>query len=122
MSISITPVVAATAERKPMSAVFRLFLLLYISDAVSENTAEDAKFITKPYQPVVEKVRNSINAAIKEIITAARGPNINDAIAMTASLTSSERNPATGGIILHTHATTKARAEKIGGEVLAFVW
>ena len=90
-------------------------------DAVSENTADEAKFITKPYQPVVEKVTNSINAAINEIITADIGPNMNDAIAMTASLTSSERNPATGGITLQTNATTYARAENTAMPTYVFV-
>ena len=35
------------------------------------------------------------------------------AIAITASFTSSERNPEIGGIMLQTNATTKANAEKI---------
>ena len=81
-------------------------------EAVSEKTAEEAKFITKPYQPVVLNVRNSINAARNAIITPLTGPKINAAIDITASLASSERNPATGGITLQTKATTNASAEK----------
>jgi hypothetical protein len=111
-SKSITVVVRATAAPKEMSAPLRLLIFLYISEAVSENTAEDAKFITKPYHPVVLKVNNSINAARNEIITAEIGPKTKEAIAITASFTSSERNPATGGIMLHINAVTKASAAK----------
>ena len=74
LSSSITAVVEMTAAKNAMSAPFRLRIFLYIREAVRENTAEDAKFITKPYQPVVLKVINSINAAMKEIKTADMGP------------------------------------------------
>ena len=43
---------------------------------------------------------------------------MNDAIAIIASLTSIERNPATAGIGSQTRATTKARAENIPAPVI----
>ena len=73
-SKSITEVVSRIAAPKETSAPFILRIFLYIKEAVREKTAEDAKFITKPYHPVVLKVISSIKAAINEMITADIGP------------------------------------------------
>ena len=113
LSTSIVAVVVAIAVINPARAPFRVRHFLYMRDAHSEKVADETKFIINPYQPVVLKVRNSINDAIKAIATAEVGPYTKDAIAITASLASSERNPPTGGITLHTKETTTASDEKI---------
>ena len=71
----ITAVVATTAVYIPTIDDLKDLRLEYISDAVSEKVADEAKFITKPNQPVSEPiVRNSINAETSEITTAENGP------------------------------------------------
>ena len=74
LSKSITPVVAITAAVNAIIAPLIVLIFLYISDAVSVKTADDAKFIINPYQAVVLKVRNSINAAINAMISPDTGP------------------------------------------------